>query len=322
MKKQIVTILFASIVLVGCATQPLYQSDSGKPETTPSIRFEVNRTNGTAIDTITKLKWKVCAEGQSYSEGHCTGNATSFTWDNAMQTFGDKGDNWRLPNEDELNSIVEGRNRYPAINMAIFPDALSPRFFWRFWSASPYDVSLPTLAWDVNFGDGSTSANIKSSNDYVRLVRGEQWFDPLKKEERNRAELAERQKREAEQAAAQQRLESEQAVAQAEKDAYVSCDDKTSCDKAFSLTQIYVNSMASQKIQVATDTIVETYNPTENGNIGMKAVKIPGKGSSAVIRLTVMCKIDDSGIYDKLCGSKKLDIYNGFRPFVKKMLSD
>lgn len=54
----------------------------------------------------------------------------------------------------------------------------------------------------------------------------------------------------------------------------------------------------------------------------MKAVKIPGKGSSATIRLTVMCKVDDGGHFDKYCGSKKLDIYNSFRPFVNKMLSD
>lgn len=125
--------------------------------------------------------------------------------------------------------------------------------------------------------------------------------------------------------AAQEKREADQAAAeadQAEKGAYVTCNNKASCDKAFSLAQIYINTMASQKIQVATDTIIETYNPTENGKIGMGAVKIPGKGTSAEIRLSITCKVDDARLYDKICMQKKLDIYNGFLPFINKMLSD
>lgn len=313
MKKSIIAVLFASIVLVGCATQPKYQCDPNKPETTPLSRFEINRAEGTAFDTKTKLTWKICAEGQSFSGGHCTGKATGFTWNNAMQIFGDEGNNWRLPNVDELGSIVERRCRIPTINMEIFPNAPSSYF----WSGSSY-LPVPSLAWNVYFDVGNTFTNDKKFNFYVRLVRGGQWFDPLKEEERKQAELvglAERQKREAEQAVMQ-------AAAQAEKDAYVTCNDKASCDKVFSLAQIYINSMASQKIQVATDTIIETYNPTEYGNIGMGAVKIPGKGSSAIIRLSVTCKVSDSGHFENYCRSKKLDIYKGFRPFVNKMLGD
>jgi len=310
MKKSIVVILYVSILLVGCATPLEYQCDAGKPETTPASRFEINRTDGTLFDTKTKLIWKVCAEGQSYAGGHCAGGATGFAWDKATQTFGDKGDSWRLPNVDELNSLIEVRCRTPAINMAIFQNAPSSSF-WTGFSDNAY----PSDAWVVNFNDGSSYANSKSNNYYVRLVRGSQWFDASREEKLKQAELLEKQKREAEQAA-------KQAAAQAEKDAYVTCNDRTSCDKTFSLAQIYINSMASQKIQVATDTIIETYNPTEYGNIGMGAVKIPGKGSSAIVRVSVTCKVSDSGHFAKYCESKKLDIYNGFRPFVSKMLGD
>lgn len=278
------------------------------PETTPTSRFEINRTDGTAFDSKTKLTWKICAEGQSYSDGHCTGNASEFSWADAVQNFGDKGDGWRLPNVDELNSIIAVNCLYPSVNIAIFPDTpLSD-----FWSASSY---VSDTAWFVNFSYNNSSAYSTTNTDYVRLVRGKQWVDPLKEEERKQAALTEKQKQEAELAQEQQKRE-------AEENAYFTCDDKTICDKAFSLTQIYINSTASQKIQLATDTIIETYNPTQDGNIAMRAIRTPGRGSSAIIRLTVTCRVDDRGIFDKLCEMKKLDIYNGFRPYINKMLSN
>lgn len=317
MKMFIVGVLSTSIALVGCATQPKYQCDPSKPETTPASRFEINRTEGTAFDTKTKLTWKICAEGQSFSGGHCTGDATAFVWDNAVQKFGDKGDGWRLPNVDELNSIVEWRCQYPAVNIVIFPNAT----YVPMWSAS-LNSARSTEAWNIDFAGGVPRSDDKAAGFHVRIVRGAQWVDHLKENDRKQAELAEKQKREAEQAAIQQKLKTEQALVQAENDAYVTCNDKASCDKVFSLTQIYINSKASQKIQIATDTIVETYNPTENGNIGMGAVKIPGKGSSAIIRISVTCKVSDSGHFSKYCEQKKLDIYNDFRPFVNKMLGD
>jgi hypothetical protein len=313
MRKSVTTILLVNFLLTGCAT---YERDPNKLETTPTSRFVIYQPEGTVFDTKTKLTWKICAEGKVFSGGLCVGDASAFAWNNAMQVFGDKGDGWRLPNVDELNSIVEENSRNPAINVAVFPN--TPPY--HFWSATVY-ASNPIYALAVGFDEGSTISRDKATgtssgySSYVRLVRGAQWFDPLKEGERKQTELAAKQKLEAEQVAIQ-------AAAQAERDAYVTCNDKTSCDKTFSLTQIYINSMASQKIQVATDTIIETYNPTEYGNIGMGAVKIPSKGGSEIIRLSVTCKVSDSGHFEKYCESKKLDIYRGFRPFVNKMLGD
>lgn len=146
MKKPIATILSASCLLVGCAAT--YHCNPGQ-ETTPVSRFEISRADGTAFDTKTKLTWKICAEGQSYSDGHCTGEAKSFTWNNAVQAFGDKGDNWRLPNVDELRGIAEGQCQYPAVNMKIFPGTPSGGF----WSASP-QITKSTEAWNVSFSSG------------------------------------------------------------------------------------------------------------------------------------------------------------------------
>lgn len=293
MKKSIVTILFSSIGLFGCATQPaIYPAtqqmcDSNMPETTPTSRFEINRTDGTALDTKTNLTWKICAEGQSYSGGNCKGNASDYKWNDVIKVFGGKADNWRLPNHDELNSIVEVRCHAPSLNLSVFQNTGWPPFIGSlFWSASQLGVSF----------ENGTQVNGISDRGilFVRLVRGNEWFDHLSKEESK----------------------------QAEKNAYVSCENKASCDKTFSLAQIYINSMASQKIQFATDTIVETYNPTEAGSIGMSAIKIPGKGDSSIIRLAVTCKDNDWGNFDNICRVKKQTIYNGFRSFISKMLSD
>lgn len=159
------------------------QCDASKPETTPVSRFEIYQTEGRVFDTKTKLTWKICPEGQSYSEGHCTGSASNFTWDNAMQTFGDAGGDWRLPSVDELGSLVEERCRNPAINMAIFTNETETHF----WSARNSDFS-----WGVNFDEGSFVTYIKAGDNFVRLVRGEEW-EPLKKEH-EQADLAARQK--------------------------------------------------------------------------------------------------------------------------------
>lgn len=98
-----------------------------------------------------------------------------------------------------------------------------------------------------------------------------------------------------------------------------SCADKATCTKAFALAQIFVSSNSDQKIQVATDTIVETYNPTEEGKLGMKVVKTPGKGTNEVISISPVCK--DEGYAALLCSMKRTTAYMGFRPFIEGSLS-
>jgi hypothetical protein len=77
--------------------------------------------------------------------------------------------NWRLPNKNELVSIVDFSASQPAIDSEYFPNTISS---W-YWSSSP-DAYSSGNAWVVNFGDGGDSRNGKSSDSYVRLVRGGQ----------------------------------------------------------------------------------------------------------------------------------------------------
>jgi len=63
------------------------------------------------------------------------------------------------------------------------------------------------------------------------------------------------------------------------------------CKKAFTLAQIYISENAGMKIQLATDSIIETYGSTDA--VVMKATKIPGEGDTEAITLRVFCPNQD-----------------------------
>jgi len=148
--------------------------------TAPDSRYQIHN-NGTVTDKETGLMWKVCAEGQTWSGGGCHGSAATFTWPNALQRAAtansakDLGYNdWRLPNKNELASLVEERCVSPAINAAVFSNTPS---LW-FWSSSPYAYASDD-AWGVSFNAGGVYNVSKDAPGAVRLVRAGQSFASL-----------------------------------------------------------------------------------------------------------------------------------------------
>lgn len=135
--------------------------------TAPDSRFQANG-NGTVTDLSTGLIWKQCAEGLSGAD--CmTGSLSVFTWQGALQhaeaqVFADSS-LWRLPNKNELASLLEHRCCYPAINSRFFPNTPSS---W-FWSSSPH-AGVATGAWYVYFDSGNVVNDFKREQKYVRLV--------------------------------------------------------------------------------------------------------------------------------------------------------
>lgn len=127
---------------------------------------------------------------------------------------------------------------------------------------------------------------------------------------------AARRKKEASELQAARTYEEEQALLSSLKNSTAKCNDKLSCAKMFALSQIYVSNNSDMKIQVATDTIIETYNPTDTFSVGLKVAKMPLQGTVEEIILTVSCK--DTATASSSCRTKKTTIYKGFKPFLEQ----
>jgi hypothetical protein len=101
----------------------------------------VDNGNGTVTDTDTGLMWqKATATG-------------TYTWEQALQyceSLNLAGYNdWRLPNKNELHSIVDNSRTYPAINLSYFPDTQS-----NIYIASTTEVDYIIDFWGVDFSRG------------------------------------------------------------------------------------------------------------------------------------------------------------------------
>jgi len=137
--------------------------------TAPDESFTLH-DDGTATDNRTGLMWMRCSLGQEWNGKTCRGQAAILSWSAALKEGATQGyggyDDWRLPNKNELESIVEGRCQAPAINVKIFP--LTPSAYY--WSSSPY-AGVSHGAWSIDFGYGGVNASVKSGKIHVRLVR-------------------------------------------------------------------------------------------------------------------------------------------------------
>jgi hypothetical protein len=161
-------VLLTALVLccIGLGAEAAQTCRDDIPATAPDSRFQANG-DGTVTDVTTGLIWKQCAEGLS-GAGCTTGSARTFTWQAALQHAADNP-TWRLPNKNELASLVERRCFNPAINATVFPNTPAS---W-FWSSSP-DANDSYGAWYVYFRYGNVYGNHKNHQQYVRLVRGGQ----------------------------------------------------------------------------------------------------------------------------------------------------
>lgn len=139
---------------------------------TPSQDFTIH-PDGTITHKYSKLMWKVCSEGQIWSDYACIGSASTFTWLEALQHI--NGFNvgggyathldWRMPNAKELQTLVEYRCSAPAINETAFPS--TP--FAPFWSNSPAVDN--DKSWYVEFNTGQLNKALRTNSYHIRLVR-------------------------------------------------------------------------------------------------------------------------------------------------------
>jgi hypothetical protein len=141
----------------------------------PTARFTVS--GGLVVDGDTGLMWQACADGQTGADCS-TGSATAYASHaaalaravavNADAAGAGRGHaDWRVPNRNELASLVNRSCRAPAIQRSAFPGTPSASF----WTGSP---AAAGLAWYVDFTEGELAPGGVNGDRLLRLVRGGQ----------------------------------------------------------------------------------------------------------------------------------------------------
>lgn len=183
-----------SVLLGGGKKLTIQRIEAGLPTLLNPALFQA--LTATVLDEKTGLEWMRCSLGQTWNGRGCTGEARTFTWDNAMEAakkINAEGGycghrDWRLPTIEELNTLVycssgkrknwqpgseggecEGNFQSPTINLVAFPDTPASGF----WSSSPFADSTDD-AWYLYFDYGYVSDGDEHDYGHVRLVRGGQ----------------------------------------------------------------------------------------------------------------------------------------------------
>ncbi len=189
MKKLLFTFLFCLI------TSTCFGACTGLPKTGQTTVYQAgddgtyqlgwvgtrftDNLDGTVTDNATGLMWvrdpSLCGGG-SYPNTWASGVATptAMTWANAItncEALNYAGyTDWRLPNINELSSIIDWSLYIPAVNITFFINIPNPSFVF-YWSGTT-EGDDSSFAWAIDFSYGYNGQNDKTSTEYVRPVRG------------------------------------------------------------------------------------------------------------------------------------------------------
>jgi hypothetical protein len=133
------------------------------------IGHYIDNGDGTVTDVETGLMWMRCSLGQTWDGTTCRGEPGQHRLSRAKRLrpkFAGHND-WRVPNIDELESLIDPNRTNPAIDILAFPN--TPVFFW---SSSP-DTDDKSRSLFILFSDGRIYTHGSSTDTHhVRLVRG------------------------------------------------------------------------------------------------------------------------------------------------------
>jgi len=159
--------LYPSLLQAQCAGG---NSNAAVPASAPLSDF-AEQEDGTLRHQRTGLIWQRCALGQSWDGSGCTGIEMQLNWNSALNAAdshiqADQAD-WRLPNRNELASIIEQHCFGPALDSDAFPSAPVTAY----WSSTPVSGAGEQV-WSIDFVDGIVLPASTETLQAVRLVRG------------------------------------------------------------------------------------------------------------------------------------------------------
>ncbi|MBK9522691.1 MAG: DUF1566 domain-containing protein [Rhodocyclaceae bacterium] len=142
----------------------------GMTPTHAADRFTPSADGQEVTDTTTGLIWRRCTEGMEWNGSACKMKPLKFKLaaakERAAEAAKTSNKAWRIPNKDELMSIVEKTKSIPKIDLTAFPNSPSAVF----WALRP-DADDNLNAWLVNFNTGRVLGNSGQNKFMLRLVR-------------------------------------------------------------------------------------------------------------------------------------------------------
>lgn len=155
--------LFAVQAMASCTNQNV------NIELTKPNSIYVDNSDNTITDRQTGLMWHKCSLGLTGTSCE-NGTAKTLTWQAALAAANENNENgfsdWRLPNMNELFSLVEDACSSPSINEKFFPATKSNSYWTSSFNSSKYPLH-------VRFHEGTIRSHFDKSNKlHVRLVRG------------------------------------------------------------------------------------------------------------------------------------------------------
>ncbi len=140
-----------------------------------SVQTVSDNYDGIVKDDRTELEWMKCPYGQTYdlSADSCNGTALELKWEEALAACENLTaygfDDWRLPNVNELVSILDYSVNYGVL--VIGTNYFELGSTWTSTSDSSFE--LADLAWTVNTFSGEVDyRDDKNTKNYALCVRG------------------------------------------------------------------------------------------------------------------------------------------------------
>jgi hypothetical protein len=124
--------------------------------------------NGLVADPLTGLIWYRCGAGQAWLDGECQGEPLMLPfedakdWAESIELAG--FDDWRVPETDDMTSLVEADCKSPSINTRVFL-GIEPEVYW----SSESNFWIRSMAWSFYFYRGHYFSK-QAKNDAVRFM--------------------------------------------------------------------------------------------------------------------------------------------------------